>query len=128
MLDNALDDTPLTPPSLGLLDRVSTEPGISIADIARRLPTSAQDVSQKAVRLERLGYLERRLSDRGRGVALFVTAEGERVRSEANVRFAAFEAELAEALGTERYRALVELLDEAVPLLMAFESERRGGR
>jgi DNA-binding MarR family transcriptional regulator len=81
-------------------------------------------VSQVVVRLEGLGYLERRSGERGRGVALFATEAGKKVLAEADERKEALNDEMAEALGEDRHRELVRLLREALPIVTAME---RGG-
>src|SRR5918997_3045849 len=74
----ALADSPLTLAGLGMLENVAARPGITIAEISRRAPQTQQALSQIAARLERLGFLERRLAGpgRGRGVGLHLTAGG----------------------------------------------------
>jgi len=120
----ALSRTPLTSRMAGLLHTIVANPGTSIAEISRKVPVSPQAVSQVVVRLEGLGYLERRPGERGRGVALHVTAAGEEVLGEAEERKEALNRELVEALGEERYAELVRLLREALPIVTAME---RGG-
>jgi DNA-binding MarR family transcriptional regulator len=120
----ALARTPLTPRSAGMLEAVRSDPGTSMAEISRRLPVTPQAVSQVVVRLEKAGYLERSGGVRGRGVRLFVTESGEAALAEANERKAAFDRELAAALGEERHAELVRLLKEALPKVTALE---RGG-
>jgi len=120
----ALARTPLTSRMAGMLEVVVANPGTSIAEISRKVPVSPQAVSQVVVRLEGLGYLERRPGERGRGVALHVTAAGEEVLGEAEERKEALNRELVEALGEERYAELVRLLREALPIVTAME---RGG-
>ena len=120
----ALARTPLTPRSAGMLEAVRSDPGTSMAEISRRLPVTPQAVSQVVVRLEKAGYLERSGGVRGRGVRLFVTESGEAALAEANERKAAFDRELAAALGEERHAELVRLLKEALPMVPALE---RGG-
>jgi DNA-binding MarR family transcriptional regulator len=117
----ALARTPLTPRAAGMLEAVNSDPGTSIAEISRRLPVSPQAVSQVVVRLEGAGFLERRSGERGRGVALFMTAAGEKALAEAVERKNAFDRELAEALGKERHAELVRLLTEALPVVTALE-------
>jgi DNA-binding MarR family transcriptional regulator len=124
-----LADTPLTPASAGVLDVVAADPGISIAEMARRLPTSAQGISQLVSRLEKLEYLERRLGERGYGVALFITERGERARADTDERRVALEAQLAEALGQRSYDQLVQLLRRARPIVAQLAGRRpRGSR
>ena len=113
----ALAGATLTPATAGVLDVIAANPGTSIAEMARRLPTSAQGVSQLVAKLERAGYLERRLGERGHGVALFVTEAGEATRREADRRKSAFEEELVATLGQRTYDALVRSLIRARPLV-----------
>ena len=94
--------------------------------MARRLPTSAQGVSQLVARLEKLGFLERRLGARGHGVALFATGSGGSARREANEAKDAVEEELAVALGRRDYEQLVRLLKRARPLVVDLSAGRRG--
>ena len=105
----------------GMLEVVVANPGTSIAEISRKVPVSPQAVSQVVVRLEGMGYLERRPAERGRGVALHVTAAGKKVLAEADERKEALNRELAEALGEERHAELVRLLKEALPIVTALE-------
>lgn len=109
----ALVDTPLSSASSGVLDAISATPGTSIAEMAQWLPRSPQGLSQVVSRLERLGFVERRLGARGYGVALFLTPDGDRAREDANRRFDHLEVQLAEALGDEDRASLLELLDRA---------------
>ena len=123
--ETALSVTPLTPASAGILDVIAAYPGISITEMARRLPTSAQGISQIVARLEKLGFVEGRLDPRGRGVALSATEAGERAQRDALERLAELEEELAEALGRDNYDQLVDLLKAARPVVVALEADRR---
>lgn len=118
----ALADTPLSPASSSVLNAVSAKPGISIAEMARWLPTTAQAISQIVARLERLGLVERRLGARGHGVALFITPDGDRVREDANQRIGHLEVQLADALGQEDHASLLELLGRARIVVERFEA------
>jgi DNA-binding MarR family transcriptional regulator len=120
-----LADTPLTNPGIGILDIVATEPGITVAEIARRSPKTPQAVSQVAARLEKLGYLERRLAE-GRGVALHITPAGEDARAAGNEREAEFDDKLRDALGADRYEQLRTLLEEARPIVRRMEPRDHG--
>jgi len=128
LAEAALAPTALAPSSSGVLDTISEAPGTTIAEMARAWPTSAQNISQTVARLERLGFLERRLPDRGRGVALFITEAGERARADANARKSALDDELAQALGAENYAQLVALLKHARTVVTALDTERRSTR
>jgi DNA-binding MarR family transcriptional regulator len=117
----ALARTPLTSRMAGMLEAIVADPGTSIAEISRKVPVSPQAVSQVVVRLEGLGYLERRSGERGRGVALHVTTAGEKALGEADERKEALNRELADALGEERHADLVRLLRETLPIVTALE-------
>ncbi len=72
-------------------------------------------------RLEKSGFIERRAGERGRGVALHITAEGEAALEVAKEQKAVFDRDLAAALGEERHAELVRLLTEALPIVTAME-------
>jgi len=112
MGEAALAGTPLTLPSSGMLTAVLAEPGITIAEMSRRMPKSQQAISQVAARLEKLGLLERRLGP-GRGVGLFVTADGRAMAEIGLTREREMVLRLRELLGDERYDELCRLLTEA---------------
>jgi DNA-binding MarR family transcriptional regulator len=111
-----LADTSLTLPSLGLLDTISAGPGITVAEISRRTPKTQQAISQVVARLEKLGYLERRLRP-GRGVGLHITAAGQKARREGTAREETLEQHLHDLLGTDRYNQLRTLLEQTCQLL-----------
>jgi DNA-binding MarR family transcriptional regulator len=117
----ALARTPLTSRMAGILEAIDADPGTSIAAISRKVPVSPQAVSQVVVRLEGMGYLERRSGERGRGVALHITEAGEKAFAQADERKAALNRELAAALGEERHAELIRLLREALPIVTAME-------
>lgn len=124
LAEAALSRTPLTPSAAGMLDTISDDPGISIAEISRRTPVSPQAVSQVVNRLEGLGFVERRSSERGRGVALYVTEVGEKAHRDADKRRVAYEQELADALGPRRYKEMLKLLKEAQSVVIGMERGR----
>ncbi len=120
----ALAGTPLTLAGLGLLENVNARPGITIAEIARRAPQTQQALSQIAARLDRLGYLERRLAAAGRGVGLHLTPAGARARAEAHDATERFEAELAHALGASSHEHLIALLEKMRTVVVELGRER----
>jgi DNA-binding MarR family transcriptional regulator len=124
----ALADSPLTLAGLGLLENVNARPGITIAEISRRAPQTQQALSQIAARLEKLGFIERRLSDTGRGIGLHLTEAGALAREEAHATTEGFEAELAGALGATRHQRLIKLLEEWRTIVGELEPARRGAR
>jgi DNA-binding MarR family transcriptional regulator len=117
----ALSRTPCTPSAAGMLDTILADPGISIAEISRRTPTSPQAVSQLVNRLEGLGFVERRTAERGRGVSLYVTEAGVAAHRKADKFRVAYERELADALGPKRYKDLLKLLKETRSIVIGME-------
>lgn len=75
MLEAGLTDSALTPASASMLIAIADEPGLTVADISRRILKTQQAISQHVAQLENLGLLERRLGPR-RGVGLHVTDIG----------------------------------------------------
>ncbi len=124
----ALAGTPLTLAGLGLLENVNARPGITLAEISRRAPQTQQALSQIAARLDRLGYLERRLAEGGRGVGLHLTPAGARARAEAHELTEDFEADLAQALGAGSHERLIALLEEMRTVVVELGRERQSGR
>ena len=112
MGEAALAGTPLTLASSGLLTTVAAEPGITIAEMARRKPKSQQAVSQVVARMEKLGAIERRLGT-GRGVGLYLTAAGQAMANQGGERERELRARVRELLGDARYDSLEQLLLEA---------------
>ncbi|MCW2994983.1 MAG: transcriptional regulator, MarR family [Conexibacter sp.] len=105
-------DVTLTPASVGLLDQIASQPGTTIAEIARRTPKTPQAISQVVARLEKHGFVERRLAG-GRAIGLHITESGAAARTAGTAAEDAVEAQLEDVLGSERYEALRRLLDEA---------------
>lgn len=110
--DAALAEVGLSSAGIGLLDQVGDQPGITIAEMARRMPKTAQAISQSAARLEKQGLIERRLAG-GRAIGLHLTPAGEDARSRGSAAEAAFDDELRTALGAKKYEQLRTLLQEA---------------
>jgi DNA-binding MarR family transcriptional regulator len=104
-------ETAMTSASVGLLDQIASEPGTTIAEIARRSPKTPQAISQVVARLEKLGFVERRLAG-GRAIGLHVTPAGAQARARGNAAEDEIEAHLEQALGSERYGELRRLLEE----------------
>jgi len=108
----ALAGTPLSLPLNHLLDAVMAEPGVTVTEIARRLGKSQQAMSQAADRLERLGFIERRVGA-GRTVGLHATDAGRIASADGVRRELAAEHRTREVLGPDRFDALVALLETA---------------
>lgn len=102
----------LSLPAIGSLDMIATWPGSTVAELSRRSPKTPQAISQVVARLERLGYVERRLGP-GRGVGLYVTKAGAKARTEGHRREELLEDQLRDALGERLYADLERMLDRA---------------
>jgi len=112
LADELFADGELTLSLAGTLDMVSTWPGSTAAELSRRSPKSQQAISQLVAKLERLGYVERRVGP-GRGVGLYLSTAGEAALADGNRREDALESRLRELLGEETYAQLGELLERA---------------
>lgn len=108
----AIHATLLSRPSLGMLDITGANPGITVSEIARRLPVTQQSVSQLVARLEKLGLMERRWLG-GRNLGLYLTDAGEKMRAAGDVADVAFEQELEATFGHARYERFRAMLLEA---------------
>jgi DNA-binding MarR family transcriptional regulator len=111
-----LRDSPLTLPALGLLDMLTLWPGSTVSELSRRTPKTQQAISQVVARLERLGYLERRLGA-GRGVGLYVTDAGRAARELGHRGEEEYERKVRDLFGEARFQQLKQLLEEARELL-----------
>jgi MarR family transcriptional repressor of emrRAB len=108
----ALSGSPLSLPLNHLLDAVVAEPGVTVTEIARRLGKSQQAMSQAADRLDRLGFIERRVGA-GRTVGLHATDAGRTASADGVRRELAAEDQTREVLGSGRFDTLIALLESA---------------
>lgn len=114
----ALEGTHLGPSSTGTLGTISACPGITASELSRHAGKTQQAVSQMTGRLERLGYIERRVG-RGRGVGLHVTPAGERALTEGLALEDTIEQQARTLFGEELYAQLKARLLQARDLLIA---------
>jgi DNA-binding MarR family transcriptional regulator len=110
--DAVFEGTDLSIALSGTLDLIGALPGSTVADIARTGPKTQQAVSQLVSRLEKAGYVERRVGG-GRGVELYLTQSGVAAREEGHRREDLLEEQLRSTLGDETYAQLVEQLSVA---------------
>lgn len=109
---------PLSFAAVGILDQIDAEPGITIAEISRRVPKTQQAISQVTARLEKLGYVERKLGPR-RGIGLHLTEAGVTAHAAGRASEAALERHLRDLFGEAHYEQLRSLLDQARSRLTA---------
>lgn len=121
----ALADSPLTLPGLGLLENIDARPGITIAGITRRTPQTQQTVSQIAARLDKLGFIERKLMPGSRAIGLYLTPAGARARKSAHDAVEAVEGTLLTELGERPHQRLVTLLQEVEHLIGGLRPDAR---
>lgn len=80
VVSEAIRDYGVTPTQIGVLNRLCEEPGLSGAELARRLLVTPQAAQLAVTALERLGLVERRHDpNHGRIVHAFLTDEGKRI-------------------------------------------------
>lgn len=95
-----------------LMINLAETPGLSGADLARRLGVTPQNVAILVARLERNGLLERRTHSRHEHVhELYLTAEGDRVIAAGDDVVRALEVDINQVLGAEDAAHLRCLLD-----------------
>jgi DNA-binding MarR family transcriptional regulator len=111
-----LADTQLSLMSIGALENVAAAPGVTASDLARQSFKTQQAASQVTNRLERLGYIERKVGA-GRGVGLYITSSGRRALEQGLQIEAQLDRRLQDLLGEERYAELSELLQQTRALL-----------
>ena len=114
-----------------LLISVHSDPGLTGAEVARRLNVTPQAVASLADRLESRRQLERRAHPRHRHVQeLYLTDEGREVLRRADAVVAEVEANIAQQLGqanTTRLRALLEKVAAAAQNGVNYLESRCGG-
>jgi DNA-binding MarR family transcriptional regulator len=112
LADDVFADGELTLSLADMLDMVDTWPGSTTAQLSRRSPKTQQAISQLVAKLEKLGYVERRVGP-GRGVGLYLTAAGEAAQGDGNRREERLEQRLRELFGNDTYAQLGEILERA---------------
>lgn len=96
-----------------LLVMVHAEPGLTGAELARRLMVSPQAIASLVARLDGRGLLERREHPRHRHVQeLHLTAAGAATLRTADEVIAEVEAQVVQSLGARRADQLRQLLDD----------------
>jgi DNA-binding MarR family transcriptional regulator len=97
---------------------VHTEPGLTGAQLARRLDVTPQAVASLVSKLAEKGQLERRSHPRHRHVQeLHLTDDGRRLLKSADTVIASIEQQLTERLGARDAARLTKLLEESIEAL-----------
>ncbi len=104
-----------------LLICVHTAPGLTGAELARRLSITPQAVASQVARLEERGQLERRPHPRHRHVReLHLTEAGRAALRDTDAGIMRIEHQIAEKLGPAKTAQLRTLLDEVVAAVQGF--------
>lgn len=86
----------------GVLMNLGVSPGITSAELARRLAVTPQNIASLVARLEDRGWVERREHQLHAHVReLHLTEEGRRILDSADAEVSALEAEIRELLGVD---------------------------
>lgn len=123
----ALADLPITTATSGTLMTIYAEPGVTIAEMARRKPRTQQAISQNVARLEKMGLIERRLGP-GRGIGLHLTDDGRTMAEQAFARERSADEQVRQILGAEDHEALRKLLVEGCVSLRSHRAARDAPR
>jgi DNA-binding MarR family transcriptional regulator len=101
----------VTATQMGALNRLIAEPGLSGAELARRLLVSPQAAQLAVVALEKRGFVERIPdANHGRIVRTYLTEAGRQVAAICMVRGLEAEEAFLAVLSAEERRTLVDLL------------------
>lgn len=110
-VNDAIHSYGVTPPQIGVMNRLAHEPGLSGAELARRLLVTPQAAQLAITALEQRGLVERKPdAHHGRIVRTFLTKEGRRVYKLCINRSLRAEAEFLAVLKPAEVETLVDLL------------------
>jgi DNA-binding MarR family transcriptional regulator len=110
-VNDAIRPYGVTPTQMGALNRLVQEPGLSGAELARRLLVTPQAAQLALAALEERGLVERRPdANHGRIVRTYLTGEGRDVVDACMVLGLRAEDQFLSVLSAEERKTLVELL------------------
>jgi DNA-binding MarR family transcriptional regulator len=110
-VNDAIRPYGVTPTQLGALNRLIAEPGLSGAELARRLLVTPQAAQLAVVALEKRGFVERIPdANHGRIVRTYLTKEGRRLTATCMVHALEAEDAFLAVLDAAERRALIGLL------------------
>ena len=110
-LNDAMRDHRVTTAQLGLMRLLAEHPGLSGADLARRLLVTPQGAQLAVAALERSGFVERKPDpNHGRILRAYLSQEGRRVATACLADAVAAHQQLFDVLDPEEQRTLRNLL------------------
>jgi DNA-binding MarR family transcriptional regulator len=110
-VNEAVKSFGVTPTQLGALNRLNQEPGLSGAELARRLLVTPQAAQLALAALEERRLVERRPdANHGRIVRTYLTADGRKVVKDCMTRGLEAEDQFLSVLSTKERQVLVDLL------------------
>ena len=110
-VNDAIRPYGVTPTQMGALNRLVQEPGLSGAELARRLLVTPQAAQLALAALEERGLVERRPdANHGRIVRTYLTDEGRRVVDDCMVLGLRAEDQFLAVLTAEERKTLIDLL------------------
>jgi len=112
LAEEQFDEAELTMATTGTLELIGTWPGATVAELSRRTPKTQQAISQLVAKLEKRGYVERRVGT-GRGLGLYLTEAGIEARAAGNALELRFEDQLEELFGVELSSQVRTVLEQA---------------
>lgn len=118
LAEEQFDEAELTMATTGTLDLIGTWPGSTVADLSRRTPKTQQAISQLVAKLEKRGYVERRVGQ-GRGLGLYLTEAGAQARAAGSALELEFEDRLLELFGADLFEEIGAVLQRARARLAA---------
>jgi DNA-binding MarR family transcriptional regulator len=118
----------LAPAHYSLMLSVRADPGLTGAELARRLGVTPQAVASLVGKLEKRGHLRRRAHPRHRHIQeLYLTESGVEELAAADAVIASLEHQVVEALGGTDARQLKNLLHHVADAMQETPAAERGG-
>ena len=116
----------ITASQMGVLHRIEDYPGITGAELSRRMFTTPQAAQLMLTTLENKGLIERKPDPAsGRIVRSFLTEDGRRLVDDCLAESYEVERQLASVLTDDEHRTLHSLLQRYVNQLPAHQADRR---
>jgi len=113
-VSQTLSSIGLTPTQFGVLVQLTVAPGVSQAELARRVLVTAQALGELLVSLERLGYVRRTPGRPGTATSVSITPEGAAALDRATPLLGALNAPRSLGLSEDEAAELHALLHKVI--------------